>query len=319
MYGLDDLVLFTKVVEIGSFSNTAKALKVTSQAVANRIRNMESRMGVVLIHATTREFKLTEAGQLLYGILQESSGCVDKMLRNTEEFVKELKDSGILIVSGLAYGVDILSHKVALDIGLNTVGVLGHGLDRIYPHAHERIAKKMIDQGGLLTDFISQTNPDAVNFPKRNRIVAGMCDALVIVESKQKGGSLITATIANSYNKDVFAFPGRAGDALAEGCNGLIKQNKAGLIENAADLLHALQWENITNKNNKQIQVPLMLNINEEEKRILDAFSSKKELHIDEVCYLCGLTISKVAATLLQLEFNGIIKSKPGKMYLCNV
>ncbi|MCA0431334.1 MAG: DNA-processing protein DprA [Bacteroidetes bacterium] len=237
----------------------------------------------------------------------------------TEEFVKELKDSGILIVSGLAYGVDILSHKVALDIGLNTVGVLGHGLDRIYPHAHERIAKKMIDQGGLLTDFISQTNPDAVNFPKRNRIVAGMCDALVIVESKQKGGSLITATIANSYNKDVFAFPGRAGDALAEGCNGLIKQNKAGLIENAADLLHALQWENITNKNNKQIQVPLMLNINEEEKRILDAFSSKKELHIDEVCYLCGLTISKVAATLLQLEFNGIIKSKPGKMYLCNV
>lgn len=237
----------------------------------------------------------------------------------TEEFVKELKDSGILIVSGLAYGVDILSHKVALDIGLNTVGVLGHGLDRIYPHAHERVAKKMIEQGGLLTDFISQTNPDAVNFPKRNRIVAGMCDALVIVESKQKGGSLITATIANSYNKDVFAFPGRAGDALAEGCNGLIKQNKAGLIENAADLLHALQWENNTTKNNKQIQVPLMLNITEEEKRIVDAFISKKELHIDEICYSCGLTISKVAATLLQLEFNGIIKSKPGKMYLCNV
>lgn len=237
----------------------------------------------------------------------------------TEEFVKELKDSGILIVSGLAYGVDVLSHKMALDIGLNTVGVLGHGLDRIYPHAHERVAKKMLDQGGLLTDFISKTNPDAVNFPKRNRIVAGMCDALVIIESKHKGGSLITATIANSYNKDVFAFPGRAGDALAEGCNGLIKQNKAGLIENAADLLHALQWENNTKKNNKQTQVPLMLNITEDEKTIIDTFSLKKELHIDEICYACGLTISKVSVILLQLEFNGIIKSKPGKMYLCNV
>jgi len=237
----------------------------------------------------------------------------------TEEFVKELKDSGILIVSGLAYGVDVLSHKMALDIGLNTVGVLGHGLDRIYPHAHERVAKKMLDQGGLLTDFISKTNPDAVNFPKRNRIVAGMCDALVIIESKHKGGSLITATIANSYNKDVFAFPGRAGDVLAEGCNGLIKQNKAGLIENAADLLHALQWENNTKKNNKQTQVPLMLNITEDEKTIIDTFSLKKELHIDEICYACGLTISKVSVILLQLEFNGIIKSKPGKMYLCNV
>ena len=237
----------------------------------------------------------------------------------TEEFVKELKDSGILIVSGLAYGVDVLSHKMALDIGLNTVGVLGHGLDRIYPHAHERVAKKMLDQGGLLTDFISKTNPDAVNFPKRNRIVAGMCDALVIIESKHKGGSLITATIANSYNKDVFAFPGRAGDVLAEGCNGLIKQNKAGLIENAADLLHALQWENNTKKNNKQTQVPLMLNITEDEKTIIDTFSLKKELHIDEICYACGLTISKVSVILLQLEFNGIIKSKPGNMYLCNV
>lgn len=237
----------------------------------------------------------------------------------TEEFVKELKETGALIVSGLAYGVDILSHKVALDVGLETVGVLGHGLDRIYPHAHERTAKKMIEQGGLLTDFISKTNPDAVNFPKRNRIVAGMCDALVVMESKQKGGSLITATIANSYNKDVFAFPGRAGDALAEGCNGLIKQNKAGLIENAADLIHALQWEPITKTTKTNHQVPLLLNISEEEKIIIDVFQEKKELHIDEICYASGLTISKTAGILLQLEFNNLIKSKPGKMYLCSV
>lgn len=237
----------------------------------------------------------------------------------TEEFVKELKETGALIVSGLAYGVDILSHKVALDVGLETIGVLGHGLDRIYPHAHERTAKKMIEQGGLLTDFISKTNPDAVNFPKRNRIVAGMCDALVVMESKQKGGSLITATIANSYNKDVFAFPGRAGEPLAEGCNGLIKQNKAGLIENAADLIHALQWEPITKTNKSSHQVPLLLNISAEEKTIIDVFKDKKELHIDEICYASGLTISKTAGILLQLEFNNLIKSKPGKMYLCSV
>jgi DNA processing protein len=197
--------------------------------------------------------------------------------------------------------------------------VLGHGLDRIYPHAHERTAKKMIEQGGLLTDFISKTNPDAVNFPKRNRIVAGMCDALVVMESKQKGGSLITATIANSYNKDVFAFPGRAGDLLAEGCNGLIKQNKAGLIENAADFIHALQWEPITKTTKSNHQVPLLLNISAEEKIIIDVFQEKKELHIDEICYASGLTISKTAGLLLQLEFNNLIKSKPGKMYLCSV
>ncbi len=237
----------------------------------------------------------------------------------TEEFVKELKETGALVVSGLAYGVDILSHKVALDVGLETVGVLGHGLDRIYPHAHERTAKRMIEQGGLLTDFISKTNPDAVNFPKRNRIVAGMCDALVVMESKQKGGSLITATIANSYNKDVFAFPGRAGDPLAEGCNGLIKQNKAGLIESAADLIHALQWEPITKTTKTNHQVPLLLNVSAEEKTILDVFKDKKELHIDEICYASGLTISKTAGVLLQLEFNNLIKSKPGKMYVCSV
>ena len=233
----------------------------------------------------------------------------------TQEFVAELKDTGAIIISGLAYGVDVLAHKTALDNCLNTVGVVAHGLDRIYPQLHDKVAKRMIGQGGILTDFMSGTNPDAVNFPKRNRIVAGLCDALVVVESKRGGGSLITATIANSYNKDVFAFPGRAGDVLAEGCNGLIKQNRAVLIENAADLLYAMQWQDIEKKPKVSKQIPLLINLSDDEKIIMDVFSIKNSLHVDELCQTTEFTISKISALLLQLEFSNIIKSRPGKMY----
>jgi DNA processing protein len=233
----------------------------------------------------------------------------------TQEFVAELKDTGAIIISGLAYGVDVLAHKTALDNGLDTVGVVAHGLDRIYPQLHDKVAKRMIAQGGILTDFMSGTNPDAVNFPKRNRIVAGLCDALVVIESKRGGGSLITATIANSYNKDVFAFPGRAGDVLAEGCNGLIKQNRAVLVENAADLLYAMQWQDIGKKPKASKQIPLLLNLSDDEKKIMDVFSKKPSLHIDEICQTTEFTISKISALLLQLEFSNIINSRPGKMY----
>jgi DNA processing protein len=233
----------------------------------------------------------------------------------TEELISDLSASNILVISGLAYGIDVLAHKTALENKLNTVGVLAHGLDRMYPQTHDKIAKRMIAQGGLLTDFMSGTNPDAVNFPKRNRIVAGLCDALIVVESKRTGGSLITATIANSYNKDVFAFPGRANDALAEGCNGLIKRNRAGLIENAADLLYAMQWQEEDKPKNKSMQVPLLLNLSEQEKTIMQLLSGKTPVHMDEICYATGLPISKVSAVLLQLEFSNLIKSKPGKLF----
>lgn len=233
----------------------------------------------------------------------------------TKELIQDLKSTNAIIISGLAYGVDVWAHKTALDEGLETVGVLAHGLDRIYPQLHDKIAKKMLVQGGLLTDFMSGTNPDAVNFPKRNRIVAGLCDALVVVESKRQGGSLITATIANSYNKDVFAFPGRANDALAEGCNGLIKQNRASLIENAADLLYAMQWEETEKKKPSAKQTSLLLNLSEEEKLILKAFDNKNQIQIDELCYTTEMPVSKMAGLLLQMEFAYLIKSKPGKMY----
>ncbi|MES2679353.1 MAG: DNA-processing protein DprA [Bacteroidota bacterium] len=233
----------------------------------------------------------------------------------TEELISDLSASNILVISGLAYGIDVLAHKTALENKLNTVGVLAHGLDRMYPQTHDKIAKRMVAQGGLLTDFMSGTNPDAVNFPKRNRIVAGLCDALVVIESKRTGGSLITATIANSYNKDVFAFPGRANDPLAEGCNGLIKRNRAALIENAGDLLYAMQWQEEDKPKNKSTQVPLLLNLSEEEKTIMQLLSGKTPVHMDEICNAAGLPISKVSALLLQLEFSNLVKSKPGKLF----
>ena len=223
----------------------------------------------------------------------------------------------------MAYGIDVLAHRCALENDLDTVGVLAHGLDRLYPDAHGNVAAKMIKKGGLLTDFKSGTNPDAVNFPKRNRIVAGICDALIVIESKREGGSLITATIANSYNKDVFAFPGRVNDAMSDGCNGLIKSNRAALIESAADLFYIMGWnKEKSEKNlpagkagNKTNQIPLLLNLNDDEQKIVKAFGDKKQLHMDEISYVSNFPISKVASTLLQLEFSNIIKSHPGKMF----
>jgi len=236
--------------------------------------------------------------------------------QRTEELISGLSSSGVLVVSGLAYGVDVLAHKAALDHGLNTVGVLAHGLDRIYPQTHDKIARRMLNQGGLLTDFMSGTNPDAVNFPKRNRIVAGLCDALVVIESKRTGGSLITATIANSYNKDVFALPGMAGDAMAEGCNGLIKRNRAAMIENAEDLLDAMQWAPKEAPAKKiQAQIPLQINLSDDERTVLQLFSQKRLMHIDEMCQGAQLPISKLSGLLLNLEFSNIIRSKPGKLY----
>jgi DNA processing protein len=236
----------------------------------------------------------------------------------TEKLITDLKDTGVLVISGLAYGIDITAHKSALENNIDTVGVLAHGLDMVYPSLHESIAKKMIHQGGLLSDFMSKTNPDKENFPKRNRIVAGMCDAVVVVETKLKGGSLITAEIANSYSKDVFAFPGRAGDEFSSGCNAFIKRNKASLIENAADLLYAMSWEEKPPKKKSSTQIPLLLNLNEKEQKIIDVFSGKDNLHVDELSFATSYSTGELAGLLLQMEFNNIVKSLPGKLYKLN-
>ncbi len=235
----------------------------------------------------------------------------------TEKLVSELQPCGTLIISGLAYGVDICAHRAALDSGLDTVGVLAHGLDEIYPRVHSTSAKKMLEQGGLLTDFPCKTNPDRENFPQRNRIVAGLADAVVVVESGESGGSMITTEFAMNYNRDVFAFPGRIGDASSAGCHRIIKSNKAGLIESAADVAKCMGWE-LTHEKPKNIQTE-MKTFSDEEERIVGTMRGMGNVHIDEICTLSEFSAGKTSGMLLQLEFAGVVKSLPGKMFrLCS-
>jgi DNA processing protein len=234
----------------------------------------------------------------------------------TEELVAGLMPLGCLIVSGLAYGIDICAHKNALKQQLPTVGVMGHGLDRVYPGQHKSTAARMVENGGLLTEFISQTIPDRENFPKRNRIVAGMCDALVVVETASAGGAMITAGLAGSYNRDVFAYPGRSFDAFSAGCNYLIKTNRAGLIENSADLIQSMGW--VEHKGTRNLQPALLPELTTTEQELIDVIGSREKISIDELCSGLNYTHGEVALLLLDMEFKGCIRSLPGKFYCLN-
>ena len=231
-----------------------------------------------------------------------------------EELVEGLKDMHVLVISGLAFGIDTIAHRAALKNKLPTVGVVAHGLDRMYPPQNNSLAKQMIENGGLLTDFKSGTAPDKQNFPKRNRIVAGICDALIVVESAGKGGSLITAELAISYNKDVFAIPGRVTDTRSEGCNYLVKSNKASLITGAGDLLDGMNWMTIE-KPKKVTQRELFIEMSASEKIITGLLMQKQSCGIDELYITSGLSCSETAQALLMLEMQGIIISLPGKIY----
>jgi len=231
-----------------------------------------------------------------------------------EEFIEDLGREDLLIVSGLAFGIDTIAHKTSLKYNLPTVGVMAHGLDMIYPAQNKILARQMTANGGLLTEFTSATAPDKQNFPKRNRIVAGICDALVVIESGKKGGSLITAELANSYNKDVFAFPGRSRDLKSEGCNYLIKSNKAILICSAQDLKENMGWD-IPKKNSVKKQRELFIELNPDEQKIVDLLREHGDLPIDSIYLKSGLSSSAVAAALLMLEMQGVIGVLPGKIY----
>ena len=235
----------------------------------------------------------------------------------TEKLVKELTAQNITVVSGLAFGVDAIAHKSAVKNGLPTVGVLAHGLDQIYPAEHAGLARDMIKHhGGLLTEFRSKSKPDKHNFPTRNRIVAGMSDATIVIETEIKGGSMITAELANSYNKDVFAFPGKVTDSKSTGCNYLIKNNKAMLLTDAAELMQVMQWEDKTkSKKEKRSQRELFIEMSDDEKIIVAILREKETAHIDEINGKSGLSSSAVAGAMLNLELQGVISSKPGKMY----
>lgn len=233
-----------------------------------------------------------------------------------QKLIKDLKDRdhNPVIVSGLAYGIDATAHYAALENELFTIAVLGHGLDIIYPASHKKLAKEIVNQGMLITDFPSKSIRDKNNFIKRNRIIAGLSDATIVIESGEKGGSLVTADIANSYNRDVFAVPGRISDLYSKGCNNLIKTNKASMLTSVEDLEYIMGWES-SSKTPKSIQRDLFVNLSEEEKMITDILKEFDELPIDLICVKCNMPTSKVSPALLNLEFMGLVKTLPGKMY----
>lgn len=230
------------------------------------------------------------------------------------ELVEGLVSHQALVVSGLAYGVDTQAHKAAMEHQLPTVGVLGHGLDRIYPANNRALAGKMLENGGLLTDFVSETLPDRENFPRRNRIIAGMVDALIVVEAAKTGGALITANFANTYNRDVFAVPGRTHDVYSQGCNLLIRINKANLLETIADLEYIMNWMDIHEKKANP-QTNLFFELTDEEQSVVDVIRQQGEASFDLIVAQTGFNFSKTAGILLNLEFQGVLKPLPGKLF----
>jgi DNA processing protein len=232
----------------------------------------------------------------------------------THELVAGLVQQQVLVVSGLAYGIDSCAHRFSLDHGLSTIGVLGHGLDTVYPWLHRSMAEKMLTQGGLITEFLSKTKPDRSNFPKRNRIIAGLCDAVIVVEAGRKGGALITADIANSYNRDVFAVPGRISDPFSDGTNYLIRTNRAALIQKADDIAYLMGWKE-TKATGTSAQRKIFIEMTEDEKKIVALLQDKGQMGIDEICIQAETPMSKVSASLLNLEFESVVKCLPGKVY----
>ncbi len=232
-----------------------------------------------------------------------------------DDLIKQFSERNykILVVSGLAYGIDIQAHKSALKYGVATAGVVGHGLDKLYPSLHKETARKMQENGGLVSDFPSGTKIDPPNFIRRNRIIAGLADATIVVESAIKGGALVTADIASSYNRDVFAFPGRAGDTYSKGCNQLIRNNGADLIEGIDDLEYFMGWERKSKET--QTQSSLFIELTPDEEKAVTLLQQHGELFIDQISAALSLPVSKVSAMLLNLEFKNVILALPGKMY----
>lgn len=229
-----------------------------------------------------------------------------------EKFVAAFREFEITTVSGLAYGIDVTAHRASLESKVPTLGVVAHGLDTIYPAAHKSIASKMIGNGGLLTEFPSGTQAERDRFPARNRIIAMLADALIVVESKESGGSMITANFANEYSKDVFAIPGRIDDEASKGCNKLIKEHKAFLLDTPEELIRMMRWEP---KSEKEIQRSLFYDLNKEEQRIVELIKMGID-SIDELASSNGLPLSELANYLLELEIRGIVRSLPGKKYM---
>lgn len=253
--------------------------------------------------------------------------CVVGTRRNTvygedliRRFMRELRQlcPQLLVISGLAYGVDIIAHRQALQNGYPTVGVLAHGVDYLYPARHKQTADDMVKKGGLLTEFLTQTNADKVNFVRRNRIVAGISDACVVVESAAHGGGLITASLARTYNREVFAFPGNVGSQYSEGCNNLIRDNVAGLISNADDFVKSMNWDDDVKLQRAQqvgIERQLFPDLSTEERQVVSALKKHNDLQINMLSVQADIPIAHLTAILFSLEMKGVLKALPGGMY----
>ncbi|MFN8294918.1 MAG: DNA-processing protein DprA [Chitinophagales bacterium] len=242
--------------------------------------------------------------------------CTEYGKEITEKLIADLAVHNVNLVSGLAYGIDICAHKAALKFDIQNIAVLAHGLDRIYPNQHRSIVEKLQQNGAIVSDFLSGTNPDRQNFPSRNRIVAGMTDATIVIESAVSGGALITADIANSYNRDVYAFPGRADDEYSKGCLQLIKNHKANLVTDARDIIEYMNWDlESKQKKNESVQSQLFIELTEQERVMYEFLKSSERTTIDEIHLKVNLSHSIISSLLLQLEMKGIIVSLPGKVY----
>jgi DNA processing protein len=229
------------------------------------------------------------------------------------KLIEDLAPLDPVIVSGFAYGVDIFAHQLAMEHDLQTIGVVAHGLNQIYPKTHKKYVAKVEQNGGFMTEFWSSSNPEKENFVRRNRIVAGISEATIVIESAERGGSLITANIANDYNRDVFAVPGRTTDKYSQGCNNLIKTQKANLLTNAADLVYILNWD-IESKA-KPVQKQLFVTLEDDEQKVYDYLLKNGKELMDIIALRCDFPIYKISGMLLNMELKGVIRPLPGKLF----
>lgn len=310
-------------------SQIARATPAFDAAAAELERMEKESIGYTFYLDETypqRLFHLPDAPLLLYSkgnidLLPERSVAIIGTRKPTpygksitEEMIETLSLCDITMISGLAYGIDITAHKCCLRYNIPTIGVMGSGMGNIYPDSHISVAEKMMENGGILTEFAYDTGPDAVNFPMRNRIVAGLCDVLVVIESGIKGGSMITAALANDYNKDVAAVPGRKTDKSSAGCNHLIRNQQAHLVESGEDIIELMSWNRKTRQQN--FQTNLFTEMTPDEQKIYSLIVEVREKDIDTLAFQSKTTPGELAAILLALEFKGAIKSLPGKKFM---
>lgn len=316
--GIGDLTI-KDLFEVSHFKAAEKELKFIKENDIECLYFMDANYPDKLKHCIDGPILLFQAGNVdLYKKRIISIVGTRKIttygIAFCEQLVEQLAVFNPVIVSGFAYGADITAQKAAIKHNLQTVGCLAHGLNQIYPATHKKYMVDVEKNGGFLTEFWSSSNPDRENFLKRNRVIAGLSEATIVIESAERGGSLVTADIANSYDRDVFAVPGRITDLQSIGCNNLIKYQKAHLLSNPMDVPYVLNWE-LEEKKKPAIQKQLFVELDEQEKVIYNYLKNKEKESLDIIALECQIPIFKVAGILLNMELKGVMRPLPGKMF----